>query len=57
MMTTHATAIELAHDVNVDAWAHGWMKKDPQYITWASRFGSPLVRKIANFILEITGKQ
>ena len=41
----------------VRAFAEKWMNTDPAYINHAAQFGSPLVRRIAKFILEITGKK
>ncbi len=41
--------------VEVEEWAHYWAEKDRDYIKHAAMFGSPLVSRIANFILHITG--
>lgn len=37
----------------VSEWAKGWKEKDMEYLQNASRFGSPLVKRIANYILSI----
>jgi len=34
-------------------WARGWLEKDQEYLKHSARFGSPLVQRIAAFILEI----
>jgi len=34
-------------------WAKSWKMKEPEYLHYASQFGTPLVKRVANYILTI----
>lgn len=52
MVNTRTRFISVAPCVK--EWAKSWKQKEPEYLQNASLFGSPLVKRIANYILSIT---
>lgn len=55
MISTHANPLVFSPEVQ--KWGIKKMQEDPEYIQHAARNGSPLVRSIANLVLQIAEQE
>lgn len=56
MSNTTFANISFSPSREVAACAHKWAENDREFLNHASRFGSPLVRRIAIFFLQVVEK-